>query len=130
MDARVPISVVLVVAASAVPLLAADDDWKRVIRLEKGTPVIVSVDGAEPLRGELVSADPDSLELAIDGPSPARVVRRFARATIVEVKTPQSTSTRSAVRLPDISAAVSSERFPARSSAAHSAETAARRWSA
>jgi len=92
MDARVPISVVLVVAASAVPLLAADDDWKRVIRLEKGTPVIVSVDGAEPLRGELVSADPDSLELAIDGPSPARVVRRFARATIVEVKTPQSTS--------------------------------------
>src|SRR5262249_48392025 len=71
------VSIVLVVAAFAVPLLAADDDWKRVSRIESGTAVIVTVDGIQPVRGSLLSVDAAGLELAIDGPSPARIVKRF-----------------------------------------------------
>jgi len=92
MDARVPIGVVLVVSALAAPVMADDDGWKRLNRLEKGTAVIVSVEGAEPVRGSFISSDPTGLELAIEGPSPARVVKRFERAAVVEVKTPYSTS--------------------------------------
>jgi hypothetical protein len=92
MDARFAISVVFMVAASAAPSMAADDDWKRVVRLEKDTTVIVTVEGAEPVRGAIVSADASGLELAIEGPSPARIVKRFERATILEINTPFSTS--------------------------------------
>lgn len=92
MNARVLTFAVFVVATSAVPSMAADDDWKRVTRLEKETVVIVTVEGAEPLRGSLISADAEALEIAVDGPAPARVVKRFDRATILEVKTPHRTS--------------------------------------
>ena len=86
------VSIVLVVAAFAVPLLAADDDWKRVSRIESGTAVIVTVDGIQPVRGSLLSVDAAGLELAIDGPSPARIVKRFDRAAIREITTPRTTS--------------------------------------
>ncbi len=93
MDARASLCVVLVVSALSAPALAAvDDEWKRVIRLEKGTSVIVSVEGIVPVRGSVMSVDAAALEIAVDGPSPARIVRRFDRSAIVEVKTPYSTS--------------------------------------
>jgi hypothetical protein len=88
MNAGVLIGVLLVAASTN----ASDDDWRNVRRLEPGTTVIVSVEGAETARGSFISSDPTGLELAIDGPSPARVVKRFERAAIVEVKTPYSTS--------------------------------------
>src|SRR5438105_2130442 len=92
MNARVSIGVVLVASALAAPVMAADDDWKRLSRLEKGAAIIVSVEGAEPVRGSFISSDQTGLELAIDSPSPARVVKRFERATILEITTPRSTS--------------------------------------
>lgn len=92
MNAGVAVAVAFVAATSAVPSIAADDGWARVMRLETGTVVVVSADGIGPVRGSLVSANAAGLELALDGPSPLRVVRRFERATILEVKTPSSTS--------------------------------------
>jgi len=93
MNARVAIGVVFAVAVSAAPSTAADDDdWRRVTRLETGTAIVVTANGIAPVRGSVMSADATGLELAIDGPAPLRVVRRFGRAAILEVKTPESTS--------------------------------------
>src|SRR5262249_26832548 len=92
MNARVLTFAVFVVATSAVPSMAADDDWKRVTRLEKETVVIVTGEGAQPRRGSLITADPGGLEVSGCGPASARDVKRFDRATILEVKTTHRTS--------------------------------------
>jgi hypothetical protein len=92
MNARIAIGVVFVVAVSAAPSLAADDDWARVMRLEKGTTVVVSADGIAPVRGSVMSVDAGGLEIVLEGPSPMRIVKRFDRASVLEIKTPYSTS--------------------------------------
>src|SRR5262245_14146762 len=92
MDVRAAICVVLVVSTPAARVTAADDGWKRVTRLEKGTTVLVTAHGAQPVRGDLTEVDADGLEIALDGPAPARIVKRFERAAILDVKTPYSTS--------------------------------------
>jgi hypothetical protein len=61
---------------------SADAEWSRVRKLESGSEIIVTIEGAQPVERRVVRVDESSLTL-----SNGKVVERVARNDVAEIKT-------------------------------------------